>query len=299
MAVPEFRSMMLPLLSFLGDGEARHWRDQRDSCIREFELTDDDLAETIASGGYRLDGRVQWVHTHLFQAGLVDRPRRGTVQITERGRKVLADPPDQIDATYLSQFEEYREFRSRTRKTPDDANADESTETATPWETVAAAVRENDEALTSELLRRVTTQDPAFLEKLVLRLLTAMGYGGRTGATEHWGRSGDGGIDGTIRQDELGLDRVYVQAKRYTDHSVGRPDIQAFVGALHGVQADRGVFITTSRFTQDATSYVERIANRIILIDGHRLAELMLLYNVGVQDERTFVLKRVDEDFFE
>ncbi|MGI9001640.1 MAG: restriction endonuclease [Pseudonocardia sp.] len=133
-----------------------------------------------------------------------------------------------------------------------------------------------------------------------MKLLSAMGYGGRAGAAEHWGRSGDGGIDGVVRQDVLGLDRVYVQAKRYTaDHAVGRPDIQAFVGALHGQQADRGVFITTSRFSTEARAYVERIPNRIVLIDGRRLAELMILHNVGVQEDATFVLKRLDEDFFE
>jgi restriction system protein len=170
----------------------------------------------------------------------------------------------------------------------------------TPLEAVAQAVRENNEALATELLQRVLDQDPAFLERLVLTLLSAMGYGGRAGAVEHLGRSGDGGIDGVVRQDVLGLDRVFVQAKRYgTEHGVGRPDIQAFVGALHGVQADRGVFITTSRFSAEARAYVERIPNRIVLIDGRRLAELMILHNVGAQDESTFVLKRIDEDFFE
>jgi restriction system protein len=146
----------------------------------------------------------------------------------------------------------------------------------------------------------VRDRHPTFLEQLVLRLLTAMGYGGRAGAAEHLGRGGDQGLDGMIRQDTLGLDRVYVQAKRYgSDHSVGRPEIQAFVGALHGAQADRGAFIATSRFTADATEYAERVAARLVLIDGLQLAELMVLHNVGVQNEETFTLKRIDEDFFE
>ena len=160
-------------------------------------------------------------------------------------------------------------------------------------------MRQSNEDLATKLLDRVYQQEPAFLERLALQLLTAMGYGGRAGAAEHIGRSGDGGVDGVVRQDVLGLDRVYVQAKRYArDSTVGRPDIQAFVGALHGMQADRGVFITTSRFSTGAQEFVDRIPSRIVLIDGKRLAELMILHNVGVQDERTFILKRIDEDFF-
>lgn len=170
----------------------------------------------------------------------------------------------------------------------------------TPREQLVNAVEEANAAVAAELLERIRERDPAFLEQMVLRLLTAMGYGGRAGAAEHLGRSGDQGLDGVIRQDALGLDRVYVQAKRYgADHSVGRPEIQAFVGALHGAQADRGVFIATSRFTADAREYAERVPARIVLIDGIRLTELMVLHNVGVQEEETFVLKRVDEDFFD
>jgi restriction system protein len=169
----------------------------------------------------------------------------------------------------------------------------------TPLDSISAAVAEATEALRDELLQRVLAQPPEFLERLVIKLLAAMGYGGRGGAIEHRGRSHDGGIDGVIRQDALGVDRVYLQVKRYTDKPVGRPDMQAFVGALHGMQADRGVFITTSRFSDEARAYVERIPNRIILIDGKRLAELMELYDVGVQPEATFTLKRIDEDFFE
>lgn len=204
----------------------------------------------------------------------------------------------------LSRPDDYREFRSRTRTISDEPTPDAGeigTTHDTPLEAIGTAVRASHEALATDVLQRVLDQPPVFLEQLVLTLLSAMGYGGRAGAsTEHMGRSGDGGIDGVVRQDVLGLDRVYVQAKRYAaDHAVGRPDIQAFVGALHGQQADRGVFITTSRFSAEARSYVERIPNRIVLIDGRRLAELMILHNVGVQDESTFVLKRIDEDFFE
>jgi restriction system protein len=172
--------------------------------------------------------------------------------------------------------------------------------TATPRETIAAAVEETNAAVATELLTRIREQNPAFLERLVLRVLTAMGYGGAEGSAEQLGRSGDEGLDGVIRQDPLGLDRIYVQAKRYAaDRPVGRPDIQGFVGALHGAQADRGVFITTSRFSQDAVTYAERVASRVILIDGHDLAALCVKHNIGVQDREAYVLKRIDEDFFD
>ncbi|MGH3620705.1 MAG: restriction endonuclease [Sciscionella sp.] len=242
-----------------------------------------------------------WANTYFFQAGLVDRPRRGHVRINDRGREVLADPPELIDRDYLERFQGYREFKSRSTQhgSVEEALDPEVSEQATPLESISAAVAESTAALRGELLQRVLAEPPEFLEHLVLELLTAMGYGGHAGAVEHRGRLHDGGIDGVIRQDPLGVDRVYLQAKRYTDTAVGRADMQAFVGALHGVQADRGVFITTSRFSREASDYVERIPNRIILIDGPRLVELMALYDVGVQAEQTFTLKRIDEDFFE
>ena len=303
MAVPEFQAFMVPVLRALSDGQMRYWREVREPVESELGLTDEDHEDTLPSGQSRFDNRVQWSITHLFQAGLLARPKRGHVQITVRGKEILAENPDRVDIRLLSRFEEYRDFRSRSRSTDRDEAGDSAESgdlTATPLEAIAEAVRESNEALATEVLQRVFDQAPVFLKRLVLTLLTAMGYGGRAGAAEHWGGSGDGGIDGVVRQDVLGLDRVYVQAKRYAaDHPVGRPDIQAFVGALHGQQADRGVFITTSRFSAEARSYVERIPNRIVLIDGRRLAELMILHNVGVQDESTFVLKRVDEDFFE
>lgn len=301
MAVPEYQSFMLPILRALEDGEALRWQDLREPCMREFALTAEDAAEQLDSGGSRLDNRIHWATTYLAQAGLLERPRRGYVRIAPRGREVLSKKPDRVDNRLLSRFPEFQEFRGRTRgprTDPGDANG-VSLET-TPAEAISLAVQENAEALASELLQRVHKQEPEFLERLVLRLLTAMGYGGRENAAEHLGRAHDGGIDGVIRQDALGLDLVYVQAKRYAlDKSVGRPDMQAFVGALHGVGADRGVFITTGRFSAEARDYVTRIPSRIVLIDGPRLARLMIEYNVGAQDEQAFVLKRIDEDFFE
>jgi restriction system protein len=304
MSIPNFQDAMLPVLEQVSDGVVHPWSELRDECARLFETTDDELAERLLSGGSRFDSRIHWAVTHLAQAGLLNRPKRAHVQITPRGKEVLAEQPDRITVTFLGRFDDYREFRSRSKAMPagrTDATSEFVSDGTAPVEAIAAAVRESNEVLAADVLQRLLEQPPAFLEQLVLTLLTAMGYGGRAGAsTEHLGRSGDGGIDGIVRQDVLGLDRVYVQAKRYAaDNTVGRPDIQAFVGALHGQQADRGVFITTSRFSAEALSYVERIPNRIVLIDGRRLAELMILHNVGVQDESTFVLKRIDEDFFD
>ena len=222
------------------------------------------------------------------------------------GREVLAENPAAVDNALLARYPEFLDFKMRARdRQPshpggDAALPDQSSEKGTPREQAAQAVEEANAVVAAELLERIRARDPAFLEQLVLRLLTAMGYGGRAGAAEHLGRAGDQGLDGVIRQDALGLDRVYVQAKRYgADQSVGRPDIQAFVGALHGAQADRGIFITTGRFTSEARDYAQRVPARLVLIDGAQLTELMVLHNVGVQEEQTFTLKRVDEDFFE
>jgi len=236
----------------------------------------------------------------MYQSGLVRRPRRGVVQISVRGREVLAKHPDRVDLSVLVQFEEFIEFRSRTRQVGQAGQGTPSGSEATPRETVAAAVEEVNAAVAAEVLDRVRERGAAFLEHLVLDVLTAMGYGGARGSAEHTGRSGDKGLDGVIRQDPLGLDRIYVQAKCYAaDRPVRRPEIQEFVGALHGAQADRGVFITTSRFTPDAKDYTERVAARLVLIDGRMLAELMVNLNIGVQDRETYVIKRIDEDFFE
>jgi restriction system protein len=199
----------------------------------------------------------------------------------------------------LLQFEEFVEFRSRSRQMGQAASV-QSSDTATPRETVAAAVKEANAAVAVEVLDRARQRGAAFLEHLVLDVLTAMGYGGARGSAEHTGRSGDQGLDGVIRQDPLGLDRIYVQAKCYAaDRSVGRPEIQEFVGALHGAQADRGIFITTGRFTSEAKDYADRVAARLVLIDGLRQAELMVSLNIGVQDQEKFVIKRIDENFFE
>lgn len=307
MALPGFQDLMLPILRALEDGKTHHWHHQRDVCAREFGVPTDGHP-----GSSSFDKRLRWATSHLHQAALVSRPDRGYVALTERGRRVLADPPARIDIRFLRRYPEYEEWTSRTRSntrrrnqangsdaTEPEENGTDATETKAPEETVEEAVRESNAAVTSSLLERVRDQSPEFLEKLVLELLLAMGYGSRTSSAQHVGGPGDAGIDGTISRDELGLDKVYVQAKRYDPtRSVGSPELHEFAGAMQD-RAGRGVFITTSRFSREAREFAERGDKPIVLIDGQRLAELMVHYNVGVQAKFTAVLKRIDENFFD
>jgi restriction system protein len=308
MTVPDYQSLMGPLLGALIDGEARSMRELRPLLAEQLGLTDEDLRATIPSGSGVFQSRLHWAATYMAQAGLVVRPRRGFCQITDRGKQTYQARGGHIDNAVLSEFQDFIDFQSRARASqrrststpPQPVTMPAASSQATPLEAIEALVDEANATLASELLQRVLTQEPVFMEQLVLTVLTRMGYGdGAKGTAEHLGRSGDEGIDGVIRQDALGLERIYVQAKRYAlDRAISRPDIQAFVGALHGQQADRGVFITTSRFTRDALDYAERVNARIILIDGDLLARLMIRHNVGVQDQEVFTVKRLDEDFF-
>ncbi|GAA1846094.1 restriction endonuclease [Microlunatus capsulatus] len=306
MTVPGFQQFMLPALQFLSDEQPHRGRDVIQEVADRLHLTEGDRDETIPSGQPVYVNRAHWAMSHMFQAGLITRPSRGVVIITESGRKALATNPGRIDVAFLGRYPSYQEFRSRkgtrtiTRSGASPSEPADAAEETTPEDLMETAERENRANVESEVLARLHTLDPAAFERLVLKVLSAMGYGGRTGAVEHTGRSGDGGIDGIIRQDPLGLDRVYLQAKRYSpDNSVGRPALQAFVGALHGQKADRGVIITTSTFSRDAVEYVRLLRERIVLIDGQALATLMVLHNVGVQKQSTYVLKRMDEDYFE
>lgn len=306
MAIPDYQSLMAPALAGLADGTPRTAKEVREIVKNGLDLTDDERRATISSGTSLVGSRINWATTYMAQAGLIRRPKRGVMQITERGSQVLAEHPDRIDNHILARYEEFRNFksragsaRSRRGRASQAPHVAHTPESVTPLESIETAVDEANTAVAAELLERIVEREPEFLEHLVLRVLTEMGYGGATGLGEHLGRSGDEGLDGVIRQDALGLDRIYVQAKRYApERGIGRPDIQAFVGALHGAQADRGIFITTSRFTSDATDYADRVNARLILIDGDTLTDLMVRYNVGVQDESTYVVKRIDEDFF-
>lgn len=305
MAVPNYQAFMAPVLHVLADGQPRPLKDVRELVAAREGISDLDRSAFIKSGVSLFDSRVNWAVTYLAQAGLLTRPRRAVQQITDRGRQVLDEHPARIDIHILEQFAEFRDFKSRVRT----ASGPSETQAATnlppiaerpPRETITAAVEENNAAVAADVLSRVQEQDPAFLENLVLKVLTAMGYSGAVGSAVRLGRTGDEGLDGVIKQDRLGLDRIYVQAKRYaSDRTVGRPDIQGFVGALHGAQADRGVFITTSRFSTDAYTYADKVSARVVLIDGVMLADLMVEHNIGAENAEVFVLKRLDEDFFE
>jgi restriction system protein len=301
--LPKFHELFGPVLDVLSDG-AEHSR--RDILVEVSDLLAIPQAlreETIPSGMPRLMNRTWWALSYLGQAGCIDRPKRGVFQINSRGRDLRTARPAVITVADLEPYPEFQEFRARSGKRRDtDEPVDDpgSSEALTPTEQIATAVHELETATAQELVERIRQMPPEFLEKAVLQLLVAMGYGGSDADALHLGGPGDGGFDGVINQDRLGLGRIYVQAKRYAaDNSVGRPDVQGFVGALHGMGAAGGVFITTSRFTPDAVSFAKGINPRVILIDGARLGELMIQYGVGVQETRTVRLVEVDEDFFE
>src|SRR5258708_20561177 len=247
---------MAPVLQALADSREHSMSQLRTMIADEMGLTKEDLRAKIPSGAPLLASRVHWAVTYMYQSGLVRRPRRGVVEITPRGMDVLAKHPDRVDLNVLGQFAEFNDFRNRTRRAEQTAGATEGAAEAPPRETVAAAVAEANAAVAEEVLERVREREPAFLERLVLDLLSAMGYAGAAGSAEHTGKPGDKGLDGVISQDALGLDRIYVQAKRYAaDIPVRRLEIQEFVGALHGAQADRGTFVTPTPFTNDAQHY--------------------------------------------
>lgn len=300
--IPDFQSAMRPALSALADGETLRLRDVMEVVAREFEVTPEEREQLIPSGKQPvIYNRVTWALTYLFQAGLTQRPQRGFVRISELGRKALVEHPVRIDMKVLEQYPAYLEFKERTRERgpSGDSAMPVAEQTSTPQDLVDQAVKENRAVVESELHARALALPPLAFEDLVMRLLAAMGYG-HSGTVERTSASGDAGIDGIISQDPLGLDRIYVQAKRYgSDKVIHRPTIQGFVGALMSAQGDRGVFITTSSFSSGARLEAERVAFRIELIDGLRLAQLMLRHGVGVQPESTTTLYQLDEDFFD
>lgn len=305
MAIPDYQTLMLPLLALTSNGAERRFRDTVEVLAVEFQLTADERSELLPSGtAPTFDNRVGWARTYLKQAGLVESPKRGVLRITERGRAVLAKKPPRIDVKFLDQFQEFRDFR--TKRSDDNATAGvkhEPTvthlESETPEDQLASAYRRLRQDLELELLVQVKSSTPAFFERLVIDLLVAMGYGGsRQDAGRAIGKSGDGGIDGIIKEDKLGLDVIYLQAKRW-DSAIGRPEVQKFAGALQGHRASKGVFITTSCYTKEALEYVNVINSKIILIGGQELAALMIDHNVGVSAVGMYELKKIDADYFE
>lgn len=297
---------MRPVLVYLADGQVRRSRDITEAMSDEFGLTAEERSAMLPSGVAKtMTNRVGWALTYLTQAGLIDSAGRGLKVISDKGRAAIKANPDRIDMKVLESYPAYIEFKTRKRgsgSTDRETGAATSPveETAkTPTDLVDQAIAENRAVVESEVLTAALALTPTGFEELVVRLLNKMGYG-QAGSVERTSASGDAGIDGIISQDPLGLDRIYVQAKRYAgDKPVHRPLIHAFAGALLGKQGDRGVYITTSRFTQGAREEAERINARIELIDGPRLAELLVEYGVGVQEEQTVTLYRLDEDYFD
>jgi restriction system protein len=311
MSIPDYQTLMLPLLTLAADGHEHRFRDAVEQLAARFELSDDERATMLPSGTAPMfDNRVGWAKTYLKQAGLIDATRRGYFRITPRGAELLGTKPIQIDAFILEKYQEFRAFRSRRSEgggalQPDLPMTSPSqiqtavTPEVTPEELFSQAYQRLRSNLEAEVLEQVKAATPAFFERLVIDLLVAMGYGGsRQDAGKAVGRSGDGGIDGIIKEDKLGLDVIYVQAKRW-EGTVGRPEIQKFAGALQGQRANKGVFITTSGFSREAQEYAGIIPSKIILVGGEQLAALMVDHNVGVSPVSRFEIKRIDSDYFE
>lgn len=300
MAIPDFQSIMLPLLRLAADGAEHSLAEARDVVAAELGVTDADRNELLPSGRQRrFDNRVAWAKSYLHQAELLATPRRGHFTITGRGQEVLAEGPSRIDISFLERFEEFREFREASRRNDGNgAEAGSSVVAGTPEEILEQAYQSLRSDLAAEILSRVKSSSPAFFEQLVVELLLKMGYGrNRREAGQAIGATGDEGIDGIISEDRLGLDNIYLQAKRW-DGTVGRPEVQKFVGALHGKRARKGVFITTGSFSAEAIDYVSRIEPRVVLVDGRHLAEFMFDLNLGVTARAAYEVKRIDSDYF-
>lgn len=308
MAIPDHQTLMLPLLQLAADGSQHRVRDAVEELAARFGITAEKRAELLPSGIQPVfDNRVGWARTYLKKAGLLNSPKRGFFQITQAGQQLLHEQPEHINVALLDRYESFREFKhGRTHKSENHVEevsnylfSEEADNNETPEEALASAYQKLQGDLEYEILEQIKAAPPAFFERLVIDLLVAMGYGGsRQDAGRAIGRSGDGGIDGIINEDRLGLDTIYVQAKRW-EGTVGRPEIQKFAGAVQGQRAHKGVFMTTSSFSREAREYADNITSRIILINGSRLAALMIDYNIGVSRVGLYELKRIDSDYFE
>ncbi len=303
--VPDYQTLMLPVLRIAAAGETRV-ADVSERIADDLGLTQAERDELLPSGRQRLlHNRIHWAKFYMSKAGLMASPARGRFVATDKGKALLATSPERIDVALLMQEPEFREFyrnegvAAEENGIPAKPVQDTSART-TPEEQIDAAYASMQAALRDELLQRILSNSPAFFEQLIVDLLVAMGYGGsHKDAAAQLGRSGDGGVDGIVNEDRLGLDRIYVQAKRYAPgNAVGRPDVNGFVGSLVGLGATKGVFVTTSTFSQPARDFVKHLSQRVILIDGQELADLMIEHGVGVRSYRIVEFKRLDEDFF-
>jgi len=299
--IPDYQSIMLPLLEFISDGKEYKMRFVTDELAIKFGLTEEEQKELLPSGVAPVFyNRTAWAKTYLKKAGLIDSPKQGVVVISKRGLDVLKKKPSSINVRFLKQFSEFVEFQTTKRDDDIETETNDEQSTQTPEELLETAYQKIRKSLASELINKVVELSPAFFEKLVVELLVKMGYGGSIkDAGKAMGKSGDEGIDGTIKEDKLGLDIIYIQAKRWKPGNVvGRPELQKFVGALAGQGAKKGIFITTSNFTKEAIEYTPRNETKIVLIDGHELAQLMIDYNLGCTPQQTYEVKKLDSDYF-
>lgn len=305
MPVPNFESLMLPVLKALAEGEEVPVSEVRSRVADAEGLTSDEVRELLPSGRQRIFvNRVGWAMTEVFHAGLVERVQHGVYRLTEEGKSLLAQTPSRIDRKMLRSYPPYVEWIDKSNVSPTEKGAmttqgDDSIDT--PEEVLDRAARQLRDVLEADVLDRVRKAPPEFLEQVVIDLLVAMGYGGGDSARGRvTGGTSDGGIDGTIQEDALGLDEVYVQAKKYADHNtVGEGSLRNFAGAIDAAGTTKGVFVTTASFTKTAIDYVARSPKRIVLIDGEELARLMVTHNIGVRAKERYEIKRIDEDYFE
>jgi restriction system protein len=302
MPIPDFQSLMRPLLQFAADGNAHSIRDGLDHLANEFSLTNEERKELLPSGRQEVfTNRVAWAKTHLRMAGLIEAPSRGVFRITDRGQQVLREHPDRVDLRILREQPGYLEARDskKGKNEKKDSQEDSPEADQTPEEQIEAASLALRDSLGEEILAKMKSASPVFFERLVVELLVRMGYGGtRKDAGRAIGRSGDAGIDGIIKEDRLGLDVIYIQAKKW-EATVGRPEIQKFAGALQGFRAKKGIFISTSDFSKEAEDYASRIDSKIVLIDGETLWNLMIDFGIGVSTIATYEVKKLDNDYFD
>lgn len=298
MAIPDYQTLMLPLLNLIKDGQEYHFGPLVSVLSEHFKLTEEERKQLLPSGQMTtIKSRAGWARTYLKKAGLLEQPKRGFLKITPRGLDVMKLNPTRIDSKFLERFPEFIAFRD-AGKNESNQNEFLNSMESTPEENIENGISKINTQLSADIISEIKSCSPAFFEKLVVELLLAMGYGGsRAEAGRATQLSADGGIDGIIDEDKLGLDSIYIQAKRW-EASVGSPEIQKFVGALQGNRAHKGVFITTSEFTKAAKDYVKNIQNKVVLIDGLTLAKLMIENDVGVSTVSTYKVKKIDSDYF-
>lgn len=300
--IPDYQTLMLPVLKSVADGKEHKFREIADSIAKNFGLTEEELGYLLPSGNQSIfDNRVGWAKTYLKKACLIEYKGKGVLKITERGKHVLKDSPQKIDNKFLKQYDEFNEFQNKVNPKEEKQETETDYKNQTPEELIETAFHDFQKSLAEELLDKIRNVSPSFFEKLVVALLVKMGYGGSIkDAGQAIGRTGDEGIDGIIKEDKLGLDVIYIQAKRWKENNViGRPEIQKFVGALAGQGAKKGVFITASSFTKEALDYKPMNDTKVILIDGMKLANLMIEYNLGVAQLHCYELKKLDNDYFD